>query len=302
MKFAGKSFLAGSLIALGLTSNAIGQQADCRAVAAEVQALIKGAPAMTLTVVEDALVANPNCVCEIVTTAIAASNADAAMVKRIVYTAVTTTQQHAPAIAECAVAAAPAYADAVRAAFAEAFEDDARKDPKKKPAQVASNQNTQPKPQQAKPQQQTAPPQQQMAQQQTAPRQSVTAPAETATLYSYDGGKMVVSEVSGKEVVEYQPAYAYDPKGIAASESYVEPAVPGSDTQFGDWTSTLFHGPPMALTGLYLVPPVASAPPFDPEVEEKDDDEPRRKVSFPPRRSPQRPPVIVSIPMSPTGP
>ena len=294
MKFAGKFFLAGSLAAFGFSSVADGQQNDCRVVAAEVQSLIQGAPAMTLTVVEDALVANPGCVCEIIRTAIAASNADAVMVKKIVYTAVTTTQQHAPTIAECAVAAAPEHADAVRAAFAEAFEDVDRKKPGKKPVQVASSEKPKPAP---KPTSSAPKP---------APKPAATAPA-APTSYAYQGGKTVVAETSsGKQVVEYQPSYASDPKGIAAGmepdEGPVEPPVAesefGTDPEYIKWTTTLFHGPPPALTGLYLVPPVASAPPFDPEMEEEhEDDPPRRRISFPPRRSPNRPPV-----MSPTGP
>jgi hypothetical protein len=52
-------------------------------------------------IVEDALVINESCACEIVKAAITASHADAAMIKQIVQTAVAVAPKMAPVIMEC---------------------------------------------------------------------------------------------------------------------------------------------------------------------------------------------------------
>jgi len=316
------------------------QEVDCRMVAANVRSMIQKGPEHTLTVVEDALVAAPGCVCEIVGSAIDASNADGPLVQKIVYTAVKTTQQHAPIIAECAVAAAPQHADFVRAAFAEAFEDAPKTG--KKPVQVAEA------PRQEMPSQPEVAPQQSQAKPAAAPAPVAVAPAPEQKarsrfpfwnsrpktspqpeqgyelLSEYPAPDTEVREVvvaqtsSGKEVVEFAPNYAYDAKGVIVEpqmdlDLVEEPFDPETPYPFPPGI-TFFGGPPIDMTGLYLVPPVASAPPF---FDDDDPDEPRNRdrgvlssVSKPPAvRVPNRPkrprppkPPVISRPISPTGP
>ena len=73
----------------------------CGTIAKDVQASVTKEPSKVLMIVEDALVINESCACEIVKTAIAASHADAAMVKQIVQTAVAVAPKMAPVIMEC---------------------------------------------------------------------------------------------------------------------------------------------------------------------------------------------------------
>ena len=73
----------------------------CDAIAKDVRESVTKEPAKVLMIVEDALVINEGCACEIVKTAIQASHADAAMVKQIVQTAVAVAPKMAPVIMEC---------------------------------------------------------------------------------------------------------------------------------------------------------------------------------------------------------
>lgn len=74
----------------------------CETIAKDVKASVTKEPTKVLMIVEDALVINEGCACEIVKTAIAASHADAAMIKQIVQTAVAVAPKMAPIIMECA--------------------------------------------------------------------------------------------------------------------------------------------------------------------------------------------------------
>ena len=74
---------------------------QCDTIAKDVQASITKEPTKVLMIVEDALVINESCACEIVKTAIAASHANAAMVKQIVQTALAVAPKMAPIIMEC---------------------------------------------------------------------------------------------------------------------------------------------------------------------------------------------------------
>lgn len=108
---------------------------DCGPVIENFRQNVESAPSHVLTLLEDALIANGgHCVPAFVQTAIEASGADSETVKKIVFVAVTNAQSQAPQIAESAVSAAPKHADAVREAFAEAFEDN---NPRLKPAKPA---------------------------------------------------------------------------------------------------------------------------------------------------------------------
>lgn len=74
----------------------------CDDIAADVRKAITSDPAKTLMIVEDALVINEACACEIVRTAIDASKADQAMKQQIVQTAMAVAPKMAPMITECA--------------------------------------------------------------------------------------------------------------------------------------------------------------------------------------------------------
>ena len=94
---------------------------DCAAVGRKVKSAVEKEPTTVLVIVEDALTAHPDCACEIVKGAILGSEADNDLVKEIVITAVTTAETKAAEIAECAVAAAPDAAKAVKAGLEQAL-------------------------------------------------------------------------------------------------------------------------------------------------------------------------------------
>ena len=74
----------------------------CAEISADVQKAIAADPARMLMVVEDALVINESCACEIVQSAIQAANADEAMVQQIVQTAIAVAPKMTAVITECA--------------------------------------------------------------------------------------------------------------------------------------------------------------------------------------------------------
>jgi len=74
----------------------------CDEIVSDVRSAIFADRAKTLMVVEDALVINETCACEIVRTAIQASNADADLVRQIVQTAIAVAPKMAPVINQCA--------------------------------------------------------------------------------------------------------------------------------------------------------------------------------------------------------
>lgn len=85
----------------------------CDTIAKDVRASITKEPTKVLMIVEDALVINESCACEIVKTAIDASHADAAMVKQIVQTALAVAPKMAPIIMECSGSTGEAKAETV---------------------------------------------------------------------------------------------------------------------------------------------------------------------------------------------
>jgi len=74
----------------------------CDQMSNDVRKAVASDPAKTLMIVEDALVINESCACEIVRAAIEASNADEAMKQQIVQTALAVAPKMAPVITECA--------------------------------------------------------------------------------------------------------------------------------------------------------------------------------------------------------
>jgi hypothetical protein len=79
----------------------------CSDVANDVRTAVSKDPSKVLMIVEDALVINESCACEIVKAAITASNADKALIEQITQTAISVAPKMAAIIAECANATVP---------------------------------------------------------------------------------------------------------------------------------------------------------------------------------------------------
>ena len=109
--------MVGALVILGLTSLTpsakAGPASACDQIAADVKAAVGKDPSKVLMIVEDALVINETCACEIVKAAITATNADGAMAQQIVQTALAVAPKMSAIIVECAESAAPGSAKAV---------------------------------------------------------------------------------------------------------------------------------------------------------------------------------------------
>lgn len=106
--------MAGSL-AISITAHA-GSPTNCDKVASQVRADVEKDPAKVLIIVEDSMVANESCACEIVKAAILASKANGDMVKQIVLTATNVSPNMSKIIVECASAVAPEHAKDVESA------------------------------------------------------------------------------------------------------------------------------------------------------------------------------------------
>jgi hypothetical protein len=94
------------------------KSADCLAVALSVEQRIKLDVAKVLEVVESEVAANPSCACEIVKTAIKASDADVALVASIVETSITAAPDCMRIASQCAIATMPESIAAVQALLA----------------------------------------------------------------------------------------------------------------------------------------------------------------------------------------
>lgn len=79
----------------------------CEGIAKDVTAAVHKDPSKLLMIVEDALVINESCACEIIQAAITASHADAATVNQIVQTGISVAPRMAGVITDCAAAIAP---------------------------------------------------------------------------------------------------------------------------------------------------------------------------------------------------
>ena len=102
---------------------AVAGAADCSKITKEVRKEIEASPTKVLVVVNEAISKNESCACEIVKTAIEATNAtkQPKLVREIVVVAVTAAQKKASIIAECAVASAPGSTSEVKAALNQVF-------------------------------------------------------------------------------------------------------------------------------------------------------------------------------------
>lgn len=83
---------------------------NCTEISNDVRVAVEKDPSKVLMVVEDALVINEGCAADIVTTAIAASKADAALASQIVQTGVSVAPKMAGVIQSAASAAVPGLA------------------------------------------------------------------------------------------------------------------------------------------------------------------------------------------------
>jgi hypothetical protein len=102
---------AGAMVFLGFTSTVplamAGAPSTCDAISKDVREAVSKDPSKVLMIVEDALVINESCACEIVKAAIMASNANDSTVQQIVQTALAVAPKMSAIIAECAAAVAP---------------------------------------------------------------------------------------------------------------------------------------------------------------------------------------------------
>jgi hypothetical protein len=100
--------VAAILFLVATTPSAVkaGTMTRCDQIAKDVRESVAREPSKVLMLVEDALVINESCACEIIKAAIQASNADKAMSKQIVQTAVAVAPKMSAIIFECAEAVA----------------------------------------------------------------------------------------------------------------------------------------------------------------------------------------------------
>ena len=265
-------------VAVGLTIlPATAQNVDCAAVAERVATAVKANPDDVLTIVEDAMVAYEQCACEVVSAAIQNSGGSAETVKQIVLVAVQNAETQAPAIAECAVGAAPEHAEAVRLAFAEAF--NGKEAPVAQAASGAAATTTK-----------------------KAAPEPTPSPGERSEIPTSTPTEVPVQEWSGKDVVvdttgSKAPVYGDPSYDVGAKAPVYTPTDAPSQEYFG--------AAPLTMSNAFLIPPVsASAVIID------DDDEEEVRVVIKERtvtrnrtviRTVPRP-VIRTVPVSPTSP
>jgi len=92
------------------TSKAKAQTGSCADISKDVASAVEKDPAKVLMIVEDALVINESCACEIIKAAILASKADGSMVNQIVQTGISVAPKMSGIIMDCATAASPGTA------------------------------------------------------------------------------------------------------------------------------------------------------------------------------------------------
>lgn len=97
-----KHSLALALAAAGIIASTPLGAVTCDKVAADVRAAIEANPSKVLVIVEDAMVTNETCACEIVKTALIASKANADLARQIVLTATNVAPNLSQLITECA--------------------------------------------------------------------------------------------------------------------------------------------------------------------------------------------------------
>lgn len=88
-------------------SSAFAQNSTCDGIAEQVTAAVTKEPGRVLMIVEDALVINEKCACEIIRAAILASKADPTLLNQIVQTAISVSPKMSGVIMDCASSTAP---------------------------------------------------------------------------------------------------------------------------------------------------------------------------------------------------
>ncbi|MFM2179459.1 MAG: hypothetical protein RL015_3557 [Verrucomicrobiota bacterium] len=83
------------------------QTSSCQGIADDVTTAVSKEPGKVLMIVEDALVINESCACEIIKAAILASQADASLVNQIVQTAISVSPKQSGIIMDCATSISP---------------------------------------------------------------------------------------------------------------------------------------------------------------------------------------------------
>ena len=116
------AFISAGLMMVGATAFA-GSTTNCDKVSAEVRAEVEKDPAKVLMVVEDFMVSNETCACEIVKAAILASKANADLIKQIVLTATNVAPPMSKTIVDCASAIAPEHATEISDSSKKVIED-----------------------------------------------------------------------------------------------------------------------------------------------------------------------------------
>lgn len=97
-----------SLVVAFSGSRAWAQSAsNCDDISKDVSTAVQKDPSKVLMIVEDALVINESCACEIIKAAITGAKADAAMVNQIVQTGIAVAPKMTGVITDCATAVAP---------------------------------------------------------------------------------------------------------------------------------------------------------------------------------------------------
>ena len=97
---------AAAAVVIASASAYAGTTTPCDKISQDVRDAVAKDPSKVLMIVEDSLVINESCACEIVKSAIVASSADEALVKQIVETAVAVAPKMTAVIQECATGAA----------------------------------------------------------------------------------------------------------------------------------------------------------------------------------------------------
>jgi hypothetical protein len=105
----------------GISHVAAAEKVKCTEVIAKLEAEIAKEPSRVLLAVEDALLANDSCSCDVIKTAIAVSKADAKLVGEIVSAAINAVPSTASTIGECALSAAPGAGKEIKQAMKDAL-------------------------------------------------------------------------------------------------------------------------------------------------------------------------------------
>lgn len=109
--------------------------AGCDDISNDVAAAIQKDPSKTLMIVEDALVINESCACEIIKAAILASQADSGLVNQIVQTGISVAPKMSGVIMDCATSVSPAAITAVSTVSSD-YLTDSGKNPSKNPVPI----------------------------------------------------------------------------------------------------------------------------------------------------------------------